>query len=45
LCQSGSLGSLERCRFFGFGFDTETDEEIGIAAGFVSGLEEECAAF
>jgi hypothetical protein len=45
LCQSGSRGSLERCLFFGFGFDTEVDEEIGIAAGFVSGLEDECAVF
>jgi hypothetical protein len=45
LCQSGSRGSLERCRFFGFGFDTEVDEEIGMAAGFVSTFEVECAAF
>jgi hypothetical protein len=45
VCQSGSLGSRERCLFFGFCLLDDTDEDAGMVAVFVSGLEEDCTAF
>jgi hypothetical protein len=35
---------MERCLFFGFGLETEVEDDAGIAAGLVSDLRE-CTMF